>query len=93
MDAIQATFLNRLFVVYVSLPSLDELQLRLNKDGWDFDGRRYKVTEGELTRYWNGEYDLFCDLKVVSHEGTVKEVAQRIRFLSCRCKMRDFLNI
>ena len=78
MDVVQAAFPNRLFVAYVSPPSLEVLQNRLTKDGRDPQGQRYRAAEEELSRYWQGEYDAFCNLKVVSHEDTAHEVAEHI---------------
>lgn len=78
VGVIRAAFPHRLFVVYVSPPSLDILKIRLNKDGRDSSGMRYPVSEDELIRYWNGEYDPCCDLGVISHEGRVHETVDHI---------------
>lgn len=64
--------------MYVSPPSLGALQNRLAKDEHDLNGKRYCAAEKELAQFWKGEYDAFCNLKVVSREDATNEVAVRI---------------
>lgn len=78
IGVVEASFANRLFVVYISPPSLGALRARLSKDGRDHNGKRYQAGESELNRYWRGEYDLFCNLKIVSCEDAADEIAEQI---------------
>ncbi len=78
MDVVQAAFPDRMFVIYVSPPSLEVLRGRLDNDGRDPQGQRYRAAAEELSRYWRGDYDSFCNLKVVSHENKSHEMAEQI---------------
>lgn len=78
MDVVQSAFPHQLFVVYISPPSQETLRGRLANDGRDLGGMRYQAAEDELNRFLRGEYDAFCNLKVVSHEDASNEVAERI---------------
>jgi guanylate kinase len=78
VDVIRSIFLDRMFVVYVTPPSLNVLRNRLRRDDRDPHGQRFRAGREELQQYQNGEYDSLCDLHVVSLEGRVKEIGKSI---------------
>ncbi len=74
----EEAFGGRLYRVYVSPPNLEELRVRIDKDGRDKDGSRYNEASKELARFWAGEYDGICDLKIVSRDGQIPELSGQI---------------
>lgn len=78
LEVLTQHFPDRLFVVYVSPPSIDVLRQRLTKDGRDADGTRFKSAEKELQRYWASEYVGSYDMAVVSEEDKITEIATAI---------------
>lgn len=78
VDAIRSIFLDSMFVVYVSPPSLNMLQDGLRRDDRDSHRQRFLAGKEELQRYRHGEYDSLHDLHVVSLEGSVSEVGESI---------------
>lgn len=71
-------FLDRLFIVYVSPPSIDILRQRLTKDGRDSDGTRIAKAEQELRKYWSLGYAGLYELEVVSEDNKIPEIAARV---------------
>jgi guanylate kinase len=68
----------RLHIVYVSPPSVEVLQKRLEKDGRDKDGSRLRSACEELEEYWSSQYAGICDFEVVSEENQIKKIANAI---------------
>lgn len=69
---------NHLHVIYIEPESLEELALRLAKDGRDKDGQRFAKGQLELENYASGLYDPFIDLKILNEAGQAKEQAFKI---------------
>jgi guanylate kinase len=78
IDLLTKSFPGRLYVVYISPPSLGELRVRMNKDYRDIDGSRLDSATKELEQFWNGKYDEFCDLKIVSRTGLLPKITKQI---------------
>ncbi len=78
VDAVRKAVNNRLFVVYVTPPSLAVLKERLDKDNRDHDGSRLEVATKELEKYHNHEYDKKIDMHIVSHNDKTPQIAQAI---------------
>lgn len=77
ISIMREAFGDRLYVVYVAPPSIEELEARLGNDSRDSDGTRLRAAEAELKSYYAGEFSPFCDLEVVS-DGDIKELARKI---------------
>lgn len=78
IDIMLQSFPNKLTTVYVSPPNLDELKHRIEKDGRDSDGSRFESAKTELQKYWSGEFDQFCDYKVVNYTNANTEAGIQI---------------
>lgn len=78
LNVMREAFGDQLFVVYLEPPSLDVLADRLKTDGRDGDGGRLRAATKELDRYWSGAFDTVCNLKIVSQEGQVEQIATTI---------------
>lgn len=78
LEVMRENFGDQLFVVYLEPPSLEVLANRLEADGRDGDGGRLRAASEELDRYWSGAFDAVCDLKIVSQEGQVGQIATTI---------------
>lgn len=77
LAVMKEAFEDRLFVVFVAPPSIQELEARLAIDGRDSDGLRLRAARTELESYYAGDYSSFCDIEVVSDDD-VKELARQI---------------
>jgi guanylate kinase len=73
-----STFPARLFLVYISPPSIEVLKKRLSKDGRDGDGKRLKRGQEELEVYWSSQHAQVYDLEVVAEENMVSSIANEI---------------
>ena len=71
-------FPRQLCVVYVAPPSMVVLEDRLGRDGRDESGSRMALARDELEAYWRGDYDPLIDHRVVSEEGHLPALSQRI---------------
>lgn len=78
MNIMVENFSNCLYAVYISPPSIDTLKNRLSKDGRDADGARFASAENELKCYWSGEFDDFVDAHIISEDGEINEVANKV---------------
>jgi guanylate kinase len=78
IDIMLQAFPNKITTVYVSPPNLDELKHRIEKDGRDSDGSRFESAKKELQRYWSGEFDQFCNFKVVNYTDANTETGLKI---------------
>lgn len=78
MDIMVNNYPNDLHVIYIEPESLEELALRLKKDGRDQDGQRFAKGQLELENYASGLYDRFIDLKVLNKSGEAEEQALKI---------------
>ncbi len=72
------TFPNKLFLVYVSPPSIEVLKKRLNEDGRDTDGKRLERGREELEAYWSSQRSEAYDLEIVAKENRVSDIANKI---------------
>lgn len=77
LNIMREAFGDRLFVVYVAPPSLEELAARLGNDNRDVNGTRLRAAETELASYHAGEFAAFCDFEVVS-DGEIADLAASI---------------
>lgn len=71
-------FPDRLYIVYVSPPSIDVLRQRLAKDRRDTDGKRLQNACEELKAYWSSRYVGIYDFEIVSEENQVSKIARTI---------------
>ena len=78
IEVMMQAFPNQLCIVYIIPPSIDSLKKRLAKDGRDTDGLRLKNAIKELRDYKSSKYKGVCDLKIISEENRVREIAQKI---------------
>lgn len=78
LELMTRIFSDRLFIVYVSPPSIDVLCQRLAKDKRDSDGARIVSAEKELRKYWSLEYAGLYELEVVSEDNKIPEIAARV---------------
>jgi guanylate kinase len=78
LEIMAQAFPSRLFIVYISPPSISILHQRLAKDGRDIDGLRLEGAKQELLKYWSSEYVGLYDLEVVSQDNKLSEVATTI---------------
>jgi len=78
MDIMTQAFPEDLLTVYIAPPTIEELRHRIKKDGRDTDGSRFRDAKAELKRYWAGEFDNYCDLKIVNQTGQTIEISQKI---------------
>ena len=78
LEVMTQAFTDRLFVVYISPPSISVLRQRLAKDGRDKDGARLKSAMQELQRYWSSEYTGLYNMEVVSEDNEILKVAATI---------------
>ena len=78
LEVMTQAFPDRLFVVYISPPSISVLRQRLAKDGRDKDGARLKSAMQELQRYWSSEYTGLYNMEVVSEDNEILKVAATI---------------
>lgn len=72
------TFTDRLCVVYLLPPSIEELEKRLANDNRDKDGSRLAEAKEELQMFSQGHYDGYFSLCVTTHEGRNQELAEII---------------
>ncbi|HBD05741.1 TPA: hypothetical protein DCZ32_04765 [Candidatus Uhrbacteria bacterium] len=78
LEIMKQAFPDRLFIVYVSPPSIDILHQRLKKDGRDTDGTRLANAKQEIQKYWSLGRIGLCDLEVVSEDQRIPEIAVNI---------------
>ena len=78
IDIMLTHYPSHLHVIYIEPDSLEELAIRLAKDGRDPDGQRFAKGQLELENYEQGLYDPFIDLKVLNKTGQSKEQALKI---------------
>ncbi len=78
IEIMRRAFPGRLYVVYVSPPTIEVLQQRLSKDKRDANGMRLLKAREELQTFWSSNYSGMYDFEVVSEEGKVPELAKRI---------------
>ena len=71
-------FLGQLYSVYIAPPSVKILAQRLEKDGRDTDGSRFKSALKELEIYWSGGYSGLYDFSIVSEDGKIVNIAHLI---------------
>ena len=69
---------NRLCRVYIEPPSLLELKQRLDSDGRDANGYRFKAAVAELEELLNGSLEGRYDVRIVNTNNNVKAVAAEV---------------
>lgn len=78
MGIMTQAFPRSLLTVYIAPPTIEELKRRLDKDGRDTNGSRFRDAKEELESYQAGKFDDLCDLKVVNQTGQTTEISQKI---------------
>lgn len=78
LEIMKKAFPEKLFVVYVSPPSIEILERRLLNDVRDSDNIRLQVAREELEAYWSGHYVNLYDFDIVSEENHQMKTAEAI---------------
>lgn len=78
IEVMTQVFPNQLCVVYVSPPSIEVLQQRLDKDGRDTDGHRLQSARKELEAYKSSRYIGVYNFEIVAEENHVPKIAHAI---------------
>lgn len=78
IQIMKESFLDQLYLVYISPTSINVLKDRLDKDDRDIDGKRLKSACIELQAYWSHEYDSIFDLAIISEENQINKIAHTI---------------
>lgn len=71
-------FSGRTFSVYLSPPSIVEIERRLSMDGRDVGSNRLKSAEEELLKYWAGEFNSAVDYHIISETDQISQVAREL---------------
>lgn len=69
---------DRLLKVYVFPPSMEELKRRVEQDGRDVDGSRFKAAIEEIRQFQGGTFDSVIDFKIESTPGYLKAITMSI---------------
>ncbi len=78
IEIMTQAFPHRLFIVYISPPSIKVLQQRLKKDSRDKDGCRLKSAQEELIAYKSHQDLGILNLQIISEENQIPKVAHEI---------------
>jgi guanylate kinase len=69
---------NKIFTVYLTPPSLRELNKRLSYDGRDKKGLRFKAASIELAKYYNHEFDHKINIHFISENNKLSLISKSI---------------
>lgn len=78
VDLMRAAFPDRIFAVYLTPPSIDELRRRLQIRG-EVDSNRFEAGVVELERFYAGYFEGKFDMHLVSETEKSDELARTIR--------------
>ncbi len=75
LNIMKSIFGERLYSVYVYPPDIQTISRRLEADGRDIDGNRFRAAVEELAEFWAGMYSGLFNMSIISTHNRLTETS------------------